>query len=75
MTNEWVVFWGVVSILVGGCLMLMRDKKNNKQQPSIEDEHYRLGREHALAGKTASLTTEAYQDGFADGRKALQGKS
>lgn len=74
MTSEWFVFFGAVSILVGGCLVLRRDK-NNKQQPSIEDEHYRLGREHALAGKTASLTTEAYQDGFADGRKALQRKS
>ncbi|HGK7311048.1 TPA: hypothetical protein ACJ51G_001026 [Aeromonas hydrophila subsp. hydrophila] len=75
MMSEWVVFFGAVSILGGGCWLLMRDKKNNKQQPSIEDEHYRLGREHALAGKTASLATEAYQDGFADGRKAAQRKS
>ena len=82
MTSEWVEFWGAVSILGGGCWLLvavcwllMRDNKNNKQRPSIEDEHYSLGREHALAGKTASLATEAYKDGFADGRKALQRKS
>lgn len=70
MASEWFVFIGVVSILGSGGWLLMRGKKI-EQKPSIEDEHYRLGREHALAGKKASLKTEAYQDGFADGRRAL----
>jgi len=71
MTSEWFVFLGAASTLGGGCWLLMRDKES-KLKPSVEDEHYRLGREHALAGEKASLETEAYQDGFADGRRALQ---
>jgi len=71
MTSAWVVFLGAVSILGGGSWLLMRNNKP-QQAPTVEEAHYQLGREHALAGKKASLATEAYQDGFADGRKAFQ---
>ncbi|MGN5180790.1 hypothetical protein ACTG1X_21570 [Aeromonas veronii] len=72
MTSEWVVFFGAISIIGIGGWLLMRDKKI-EQKPSIEDEHYRLGRVHALSGEKPSLKTEAYQDGFSDGLKELQG--
>ncbi|MFO3797281.1 MAG: hypothetical protein ACK8QZ_08365 [Anaerolineales bacterium] len=74
MASEWLVFFGAISILGGGCWLLMRNNKPLQPQ-TVEEAHYKLGREHALAGKKASLTTEAYQDGFADGQKSLQENS
>ncbi|WFG00148.1 hypothetical protein [Aeromonas caviae] len=71
MVIKWVLLF-VAFLIVGGCWLLVRnDRRNNKpqQQSTVEEEHYRLGREHALAGEKASLATEAYKDGFSDGLK------
>ncbi|MEM0550344.1 MULTISPECIES: hypothetical protein [Aeromonas] len=75
MAQEWIVFFVVVSVIVICCWRLKRNGKTQEQPTHVDDEHYQLGWEHALAGKKPSLETEAYQDGYSDGRKALKKKN
>ncbi|WP_323946916.1 hypothetical protein [Aeromonas hydrophila] len=75
MWQEWFFLLVVLSIFaLGYGLHKLSKSQSEPKHSSIEDEQYQQGREHALLGQKPLLKTEAYLDGYSDGRKVIEQK-
>lgn len=75
MWQQWFVLLVVAAIFVLGYWLRKSTKTQSEPKyTSVENEQYQQGREHALLGKKPMLNTEAYLDGYSDGRKVLEQK-